>query len=149
MARELCDAGTGAVMQRLELRRHREELPGIWVPREIQNIHFDYHAPTEKGRERRVLDALVQILDVRLNNDVDDSLFEPKPMPPGSLQQLDNGKFNQVVPGGFEHMDNLVEWFEHTKHFAEVSRHPMESLCDYIAIALGAGVIVFVRYGWR
>jgi len=142
VAREFLDAQTGATMQRLELRRHEEIVPGIWVPREIRNVHFDYHAQAPEGRSRRVLDAIITIIDVRVNDQVDDSIFEPKPMPPGALLMSRDHTYKQIVPAGFEHMDNLADWLNRTGRIAEPPASPRTAVWEYVVIAAAAGIVV-------
>lgn len=110
VAREVYDAKTGAKISQIEASRFRKVGSGIWVPHEIRNIEYDSHAPTSEGRRQRLLDSRIQILDVRVNGDVDDALFEPEPKPAGAIFVADDRSYEQIVPGGFEVMDKTVKW---------------------------------------
>jgi hypothetical protein len=109
LARELCDLYNGAVMQRLEMRDHREDLPGVWVPRQVRNLHFDYTASSAQQRERQVLDASIQIVDVKLNEAVTESLFTPPTDVPGCVR-VEQDTYRQVVPGGHDCIEHQAEW---------------------------------------
>jgi len=99
LRRELYDSATGALMQRLVYDDHVEVGPGIWIPRRMRNLIFDYRSSSLSQRKRPVLEAQILILDFRLNAQVDDSLFVPKEKPPGAILVDSRGHFRQIVAG--------------------------------------------------
>jgi hypothetical protein len=108
LARETIVGKWLAVGQRFELGGHREVGPGIWLPRWIHNMQFDYEAPTEEGRRRKLTDARHEVLRAEVSR-VDDSAFNFRPRP-GSLLENATGAPTQAEPGGLDHLDHLVHW---------------------------------------
>jgi hypothetical protein len=147
VAREVSDPTTGAAMARVEMTGHREEKPGVWVPREIHHIAFNYRAPTPEGWRERLVDSQVRILEVRLNEDVDAALFQPPPLPPGALRHLSPGRYEQVEPGGFDHMDHVAAWLR-----SQALDLPPETswgaVIDYAAMAVTAVILASIG-GWQ
>lgn len=149
VAREISDITTGATVARVEMSRHREDRPGIWVPREIRNIQFNHRAPTPEGWRQRLIDSRVRILDVRLNDDVDGSIFQPEPLPPGAIVLHTDGRYEQARPGGVEQLDRLAGWLE--SRYA--ARGPDEAsdrsaTLDHAVLIAGAGLLA-AGLGWR
>jgi hypothetical protein len=147
IARETSDITTGAPIAQVVMSGHREDKPGIWVPREIRNIQFNYHAPTPEGWRERLIDARVRILDVRLNEHVDESVFRLGPMPAGTVRLDPDGRYEQVEPGGFDHMDYLAEWLRSGNRGSPPTTN-WAAVLDYAAIAAAAVIIAAVGY-WR
>jgi hypothetical protein len=126
---------------------HREDKPGIWVPREIHQIRFNYQAPTPEGGRERRSDSRIRILDVRLNEDVDEGLFQLGPIPPGALWHFPEGRYEQVKPGGFDHMDHLAAWLR-SQDIGPPPETNWSAVVDYVAMA-AAAVIVAGLGCWR
>jgi hypothetical protein len=99
-----------ALGQRLELGGHSEAAPGIWLPRRIQNMQFDYEAPTEEGRQRKIINAQHDVLRADVNP-VDDSAFVFQPRP-GSLLYKEGRRPMQAQAGGMDHLGYLVRWLQ-------------------------------------
>ncbi len=93
----------------LECGGHKEVSAGVWVPAWIRNIHYDYLAPAPELRNRRLQDTRLEIVRADVNSVSDDEFRFI--LPPGALKLngLDETPV-QTVPGGEEHLDNLVEW---------------------------------------
>jgi hypothetical protein len=107
LMREVFVGGRCVMAQRYELEGHFEVAPGVWVPGWIQNIQFDYDAPSEQGRQRKVTDARHHVLKAEVNRAVaSDFLFNARP---GSLLVSSTGGV-QVQPGGLDHLDDLARW---------------------------------------
>ena len=147
VARAIADITTGAEIAQVEMSGHREDKPGIWVPREIHYIQFSYRASTSEDRRERLIDSRTRILDVRLNEDVDEGLFRPGPMPPGALWRLPDGRYEQVKPGGFDHMDHLAAWVRSRKASSPPETN-WAAVLDYVVMATTA-VILVVLGCWR
>jgi hypothetical protein len=108
LARETDNGTPPVLMQRLEAGGHREVAPGVWLPSWLRNTQYKWRALTEAGRKQKVLDALHLIVEARAN-DVDDGLFEFRPLP-GALDRSRATAPVQTRPGGLDHLENLVAW---------------------------------------
>jgi hypothetical protein len=143
LAREFYNKDNGEPEWRIEMSKHKEIKPGIWCPMELRNIHYDYNAPTEEGRKRRVLDAAFKVLDVRLNEDVPDELFEIPEPKPGTIQGFEDGGHKQIVPGGYDYIDEIADWIKrnvrHVKPVAKVSA--TEIVCHIVVIPISLYII--------
>lgn len=148
MAREFYDKESGATIQHLAMSSHKELQPGIWCPMEFQNVVFDYKAPTEERRKRRLVDARFRVLNVKLNEDVPDELFEIPEPKPGSIQFFDDGSFEQAVPGGYDYLDEMAGWIERNVDYKKpVARASVtEVTCHVIAILISVHIIFLC---WR
>lgn len=138
LARETFIGKRHALVQRLEAGGHREAAPGIWLPRWMHNIQFDYEAPTEEGRQRRVIDARHEVLRAEVNR-VDDGAFVFRPRA-GSLLRS-SGDSVQAQPGGLDHLDHLVRWLG---VYVPASRPPARSASPIGAVSLLAAVLYIV-----
>jgi hypothetical protein len=147
VAREIADIATGAKIVQVEMSGHREDKPGIWVPRAIHQIQFNYRAPTPEGWRERLIDSRLRILDVRLNEDVDEGLFQLGPPPPGALWHFPAGRYEQVKPGGFDHMDHLAAWLR-SQEIGPPPETNWSAVLDYAAMA--AAAVILAGLGcWR
>lgn len=115
LAREADDPKTGVRLQRIELTRHRQVQPGIWVAMQIRNIQYD------EIPDGSALDSTMTILDVRLNDDVTRTLFRFEPSP-GSIQFTGKDSFRQTVPGGYDYMEHLVDWCKRSASFKDAKK---------------------------
>jgi hypothetical protein len=143
LARECHQVPGGAARQRFELSGQHEVAPGIWLPAAIRNIHYEAEPDSPGGTERKVKDALLQVLEARVN-DVEDDLFVFCP-PPGALR-LDTAGPAQTEPGGHDHLDALAHW-------AEVNCLETDPTANGTALGYLAGlpvlVLVAAAEGWR
>ena len=113
LAREVYRREIGALLFRYELSDHQEAAPGLWIPKKLRNIQFDYAAKTEEGRKRRVIDGFFEVEEMEVNT-LTEADFEFTP-PPGALLIYDarepNAKYPyQSVPGGEEMLDRIADW---------------------------------------
>jgi hypothetical protein len=146
LAREVFDPNKGILLQRVEAGAHREVHPGIWVPFEFRNMLFDPAKSKSQGGEVvKTLDANLEVLEVRLNEQVSDDIFRFEPLP-GSVQTLADDRTEQSIPGGTDYLDEIVDW---AKRYFGVSAIPAhrtgwvwEALLEYGIIA--GGVIVLI-----
>lgn len=110
LARERHDVKTGKLFLRYELTGHREVAEGIWLPNAFRILRYRSNSD---DLPLVVSDQRFDIAKLRVN-DLDDSFFNYE-LPPGSLQLNpadESGQPVQTVPGGVEHMENLVAWIE-------------------------------------
>jgi hypothetical protein len=98
---------------RYELSGHQEAAPGLWIPRKLRNIQFDFSAQTEEGRKRHVIDGFFEVEEMEVNT-LTEADFDFTP-PPGALLTYDAREPNaeypyQSVPGGEEMLDRIADW---------------------------------------
>jgi hypothetical protein len=97
-----------AQIHRVELADFRELVPGIWAPFTLRNLHYARNADGTKGR--MLLDAKLSVLQIRLNEAVDDARFRFQPLPGSVGQIVGETPMRQVVAGGEDYLDEVVEW---------------------------------------
>ena len=115
LARELIDPKNGLLGQRIEACDHRQVQSGIWVPFQFRNMLFVADkAKPQTGNVVKVLDAVLDVLEVRLNEQVREELFRFEPLP-GSIQTMGRDRTEQVVAGGTEYLDEVIDWTQ--RHF--------------------------------
>jgi hypothetical protein len=112
LARESFHRPTASLKQRWELGGHRCLGPDLYLPTRIRKIDFDYLAPRAEQRTAKLADVTYDVLDLRVNETVDQ--FFEEALPPGALLLDRAGPPVQTVPGGFDHLDNLVTWLRQT-----------------------------------
>ncbi|WP_145179222.1 hypothetical protein [Gimesia aquarii] len=105
--RKFISPDTGQVMQEIRLRNQVEVIPRVWIPKSIEEIHFDITASTTEGRNRIVRQSNVDILKVEVNKSFDDQL--ELSLPPGTLYLPQKEEPIQIKNGGVEHLDSMVE----------------------------------------
>lgn len=109
MCREYCNEN-GDVMQRFEHIGHTEVINNVWLPRWIRSIQYDHRNSDPKGRRRVVLDALITVLDLKLNCTTDD-LFSYNYSSGDSILTREGEILNEL-PGGIDHLENLSRWLQ-------------------------------------
>jgi hypothetical protein len=147
VARETQSKENGALVQRIELGEHREVVPGMWLPTWFRNIQFDYHAPTEQGRQRKVVNALHTVIELGVN-DVCEATFEFHQLSGAIRTSREGSRGTQIKAGGLDHLENLVGW---VRKRIGVGGQPRRTGLVYVAACWSAGLIavweLFVR--WR
>jgi hypothetical protein len=138
LAREMFIGRWRALGQRIKLSGHREVAPGIWLPSSIHNLRLDCEAPTEEGRQRRLIDTRLKILRADAGP-VDDSAFVFRPRP-GSLK-FTGGEAIQTQPGGLDHLDHVAHWVERN---APVARPPARRAIPISAVAFLPAILFIV-----
>jgi len=113
LAREVYHHETGALMFRYELSNHQEAAHGLWIPKKLRNIQFDFFAQTEEGRKRRVIDGFFDVEEMEVNT-LTEADFDFTP-PPGALLSYDAREPDaeypyQSVPGGEDMLDRIADW---------------------------------------
>jgi hypothetical protein len=148
LVRETYHPRSHALAQRIEMKGHREIKPGIWVPMEFHNTRFRDSDQSED--QRKVVDAVVQVLNVRVNDPLPDAIFEFKPRP-GSIQIFENRRFEQKVAGGTDRLDEIVGWIRRYVGSGRTSTRGLvasvEAVIEYGVSILCIGGIVALR--WR
>jgi hypothetical protein len=143
VAREFYSKDTGVPTWRIEMSKFNEIKPGLWCPTELRNIQYNYNAPTKEGRRRQDVDAAFKVLDVRLNEDVPDELFEIPEPKPGAMQAFKDGSYKQVVPGGYDYMDETLDWIKrNVKYEKPASKVSVAEIVFHVAaIAISLYII--------
>jgi hypothetical protein len=143
VVRGICDPRTGLPVQRIEATGHREVQPGIWVPIAFRNLIGNLKGRTSDGTYQSSVDALLRVVDVRLNEDVAEQLFEFEPLP-GSLEYDEDNGLKRETPGTGDYLEGLAVWA--TKHFnltPQLGGHEdslAERLLEYAVIAMGLSI---------
>jgi hypothetical protein len=139
VAREIMEREkeSNRLAQRFELRGHREVAAGVWLPSEIRSIQFDYTAPTEEGRRRRVKNTLHVVLEAAANC-VDESAFRFT-VPPGAWRKDDDGTGRQDASGGEDHLDELAGW---VRRHGSLREAVAGKWATAVAALLGAAVFI-------
>ena len=155
LATENYEPKNRALVWRLECGGHREVAHGVWVPSWIRNIRYDYLARTPELRTRCLLDTRIQIVRADVNT-VEDDQFRFV-LPPGALRL--NGPQEtpvQTVPGGEEHLDELVGWSKSTLRDRWDQVSPARSIWSWrlvawtlCAVMLAHGIHAVVARGRR
>lgn len=139
--REFYGKNGSSLSSLLQMTRHREVVPGVWIPFAIRNTVFNASLSGTPG-ETRTSDFTVSIKYAEINNVADEQFhFSP---PPGTLEILpEEGahKTRQLVSGGYDLLDEYVGWiakrtYSHsqTNHSA-FSRKTIASLLAFACIA--------------
>jgi hypothetical protein len=152
LAREVFDRGTKSLRQRIEAKEHREVEPGIWVPFALRNMIFNVdHSDSQGGKLVKTLDSTVHMLEVRLNEQVLDDVFRFEPLP-GSIESVDD-KSKQVVPGGTEFLDEMVNWTQRHFHFpgipARDTGSATEAVLEYAILGGGVAALILLLFSRR
>lgn len=139
LRRELYDPKTGSLMQRVESTGHREIQPGIWVPSAFRNRICKAKAePAE---------STLKVLSFSINEQVRDDLFVFQASP-GSIQSSGKEMAKQVVPGGTDYLDGLVDWIDRRFRFRQIPSQSADSRTEawieYCIIVIG-GLFLITR----
>ncbi len=145
LARETHSQLNGAMVQRIELGDHQEIKPGIWMPKTMRNVQYDWLCPDEAGRKRIVLDGTFRILEIGVN-DVEDEIFQFDPQA-GAL--LDNGvnRPRQVREGGLDHLDDLLLWARKNASVPSISSGATSRWWALVPALLVMAACEFARFG--
>jgi hypothetical protein len=113
LARETYHPKTGILMQRYELSDHQEVTDGIWLPKKLRNIQYDFAAQTKEGQKRKVIDGYFDVIEIEVNS-LTESDFDFTPQS-GALLLHDDREPNvqypyQSVSAGYEMLDHLSQW---------------------------------------
>lgn len=142
LAREAVDPDTGDIVQRIELSKHAQIKPGLWVATEFRNIVYETGGQNEERIKQ--VDAVFRVLTAQINDPLPEELFRFEPRP-GSLEILDNGRFEQSVPGGTEYLDELVDWIQRVpRRDSDVSVHDFPALTETVIECTASAICVVV-----
>lgn len=149
LARELYDVRSGYLKTRFELSELREAGDGVWFPMRIRNVQYDFTAPTQRERNRKVIDATCTVVAVSVNEEVDDEVFGYS-APPGALEFVRSGSgyiATQSRPGGLEHLDDVAAWV--VKYGISELATPRVLALDRVFVVIGVVAIVEVALWQR
>jgi hypothetical protein len=151
VAREMYDARTGALVQRIELGGLHEAAPGIWVPADLHNMLFEQRVTATAATELApIINAHLHVVDARVNDDVPDALFDFRPRP-GSVEVQMNKNFAQSVPGGLDYFDDLAGWIKRRVSYEPVPPRsaalPVEVIVEWMVSGVCLSVAAVLH--WR
>ena len=107
LIREMYGPDPGRLFQRIEASGHREVQPGIWVPARFRNTVPGALDPKDK----EIVDSILDVVNVRLNEDVDNDLFRFEPLP-GSIELTVDGTVRQEAAGCEDYLNEVVDWMQ-------------------------------------
>lgn len=138
MRREFRDRGSGRLIERIETEEFGEVGKDLWMPTMLRNQHFARAVDMGTSIE---MDGIVRVVDVKTNDDVADSFFNPLVFA-GSVELGRDGGFVQVLPGG---EDLRRETLQYILRELDLGHRPplMESAWRWVFLAVG------LPLGWR
>ena len=111
--REFYDQSSGNLVARIVCREIHEVDAGVWLPKFIDNNRFDFNATTAEGRNRKLVDSTVEILEFQVG-ELADETFSFTPQPGALLVDPDDitAAPEQVLAGGIDHLESTVDWIK-------------------------------------
>ena len=146
MRREVRDRHSGSLLQRIVTEELAEVAEGLWLPTLFRSQLF-----SGTGRTNLVvtLDSHVRILRCELNESVPQSVFAPQQVP-GALQYDRTNGFRQVVAGGEDLLEAMVDFMV---EYGGLPTQPVLKRHSYVLFGLGVvsglcgGFVVFSIIG--
>lgn len=96
----------GTLLQRITAHDFDEVAPGLWLAHCYTNVVFDPH--TSSG-DAPLVDSVLRVREVIVNAQLPEALFRFEPAA-GALEIHEDHSFTQVVPGGEDYREQVVEW---------------------------------------
>ncbi|QDU49316.1 hypothetical protein [Gimesia panareensis] len=109
---EVYDPTTKELDSRFEMREYEEVGDNIWLPKQFRFTRFDSHAHTPQLREKVVVDKTFLVSDIKINEDVDMSIFRQE-YAPGTVRVIGTQKetgYEPVVDGQLDHFNSILNW---------------------------------------
>lgn len=109
---ERYDPTTKAVDARFEMRDYEEVGENIWLPKEFQIVRFDSNAHTPQLREKVVFDSTFLVSNIKINDDVDMSIFRQE-YAPGTVRvsrSKEEIQYEPIVDGQLDHFNSILNW---------------------------------------
>ena len=103
---------TKVLDSRFEMWEYEEVGDNIWLPKQFRFVRFDAHAHSPQLREKVVVDKTFLVSDIKINEDVDVSIFRQK-YAPGTVRvtgSLKETRYEPVVDGQLDHFNSIVKW---------------------------------------
>jgi hypothetical protein len=140
LVREMYGPNPGQLFQRIEASGHREVQPGIWVPARFRNMVPGVRDP----KDNQTVDSILNIVNVRLNEDVEDDLFRFEPLP-GSIELTVDGIVRQEAAGCEDYLNEVVDWIRRNDLIsitpAGNSHSLFATLVEYSLLAIGTAAL--------
>ena len=146
MAREIYDSRKDVRRQRFELSDFRNVNDGIYAPFAIRNKEFDVNATADAATRQPLLNSLVRILELRINDDVHDHVFEFNRLP-GAIRRLTERKYEQVVAGGSDHLERVAGWMAKHASYPQTlgpNGRGFQDVGSYIDVGLSVTAVVLL-----
>jgi hypothetical protein len=144
-ARE-CFAPDGRIVQRFECLGHTELGAGIWLPRWIKNVRYDYLAPSVVSQGEILRSTLITCLVIRAN-DPPAGVFSYRPAP-GTICLNGRDGVSLVADGELNHLDHMNEWIgAYASH--ESSRVSFWSRASGPAVWALPGLLLSAGLWWK
>jgi hypothetical protein len=94
------------------MRDYEEVGENIWLPKEFQIVRFDSRAHTPQLREKVVFDSTFLVSDIKINDDVDVSIFRQE-YAPGTVRvsrSKEEIQYEPIVDGQLDHFNSILNW---------------------------------------
>jgi len=141
LVREMYGPNPGQLFQRIEASGHREVQPGIWVPATFRNMVPGVRDP----KDNQAVDSIINVLNVRLNEDVKDDLFEFEPLP-GSIELTVDGVVNQEAAGSEDYLNEVVDWIQRNDliSIAPAGNSIVGAVVEYSLLGVGTAALALI-----
>lgn len=106
------DPTSGYAVEKVDLGGWRRYPESFWVPTTIANVQYDFRATTAELRGRTVTASHFRIDELKVNQDIDQSVFAFT-VPAGAVRMEETAgkvKVVEVYPDEREYADRLVQW---------------------------------------
>lgn len=138
--REVNIPGSDRLFAKVEIAKHTEVLPDVWIPLNIRSRGFSW----ETGIRVAYIDAEFEVLELKVNDVIDDEFqYTPKP---GSIfySEGSSGEPKRVVnPGGLDYLDDITEWIKRV-HGAPQPLVAISGTTQHLIVAIIAFALVVV-----
>jgi hypothetical protein len=101
-----------AIDSRFEMMEYEEVADSIWLPKKFRIVRFDSDAHTPQLREKVVYDNTFLVSDIKINDDVDVSIFRQE-YAPGTVRvsrSKEEIQYEPIVDGQLDHFNSISKW---------------------------------------
>lgn len=143
MRREISDARTGRLVQRIETRQIRQVTPELWIPSALVVEYYDRGALEAV----KVAEDFIEVVRFEINDQVPDSLFTPVFLS-GTIRFDRGQEFKQISPGGGQVLSDVARF---SVRYGRLPSEPAPAkwpLATYaLALLIGSVTGLVVFYG--
>jgi hypothetical protein len=131
------------------MMEYEEVGDNIWLPKQFRIVRFDSHAHTPQLREKVVSDKTFLVSNIKINEDVDVSIFRQE-YAPGTVRAIgspEETRYEPVVDGQLDHFNSILKWCR----FGSLQRKAKQNtrwddrlLIFVLCFLVGCGVVVAI-----
>ncbi|QDU51212.1 hypothetical protein [Gimesia panareensis] len=144
LARETWDPQHLNTREYFELSEHHRFPGEIWLPMKIRRIRTQVDQSSQKSTATILSDSHIRVVHAQVN-DVPDNMFLYQPGPGALRLSTSGGRAIQVLSGGYEHLDQIVQW---SRRCGYALPHKTSFWRD-ISLVCAAFLIVFTFESYR